>query len=114
MSQSQCSHTPRSGFPHVSEPSIILRRYTTSLYEINQVLEEVRIADDPKNAQLLKEQLPARYEKYADVFSKREAESLPEHRLYNHKIVLKEPLPNLYSLLYKSNLEELEAIKKFI
>ena len=63
---------------------------------------------------MLKEQLPARYEKYADVFSKREAKSLLEHHLYNYKIVLKEPLPNSYSPLYKSNLEELEAIKKFV
>jgi hypothetical protein len=31
VSQSQCSHTPRSGFPHVSEPSIILRRYSGRL-----------------------------------------------------------------------------------
>ena len=88
--------------------------FTTSLYEINRVLEEVQTADDPENVQLLTERLPAKYAAYADVFSKREAESLPEHRPYDHKIVLEEPLPNSYSPLYKSNLEELEAIKKFV
>ena len=88
--------------------------FTTSLYEINRVLEDVRSRDDPENARLLSERLPDRYAQFADVFSKREAESLPEHRPYDHKIVLEEPLPNSYSPLYKSNLEELEAIKKFV
>ena len=86
--------------------------FTTSLYEIDRVIEELR--DDPDNAQLLKERLPARYQKYTDVFNQSEAETLPEHRPYDHKIILEGPLPNSYSPLYKQNLEELEATKKFV
>ena len=86
--------------------------FMTSLYEIERVIKELQ--DDPDNAQLLKDRLPARYQEYADVFNKSNSETLPEHRPYDHKIVLEEPLPNSYSPLYKQNLEELEATKKFV
>ena len=48
------------------------------------------------------------------MFNKLNSKTLLEHCLYNYKIVLKEPLPNSYSPLYKQNLEELEATKKFV
>jgi hypothetical protein len=89
--------------------------FTTSLYKIKRVLEEKKgVQDDPDNARLVQEQLPPRYYQYQDVFSKTAAEELPEHRPYDHKIVLEEPLPNSYSLLYKQNVEELEATKLYV
>jgi hypothetical protein len=89
--------------------------FTTSLYEIERVLEEKKgVQDDPDNARLVQERLPPRYYRYRDVFSKTAAEELPEHRPYDHKIVLEEPLPNSYSPLYKQNVEELEATKLYV
>ena len=91
--------------------------FTTSLYEIERISDRHRIPqnqDDPENAKLIQERLPPRYRSYRDVFSKTAADQLPEHRPYDHKIVLTEPLPNHYSPLYKLSLEELEAVKKYV
>ncbi|EMD58720.1 hypothetical protein COCSADRAFT_49560, partial [Bipolaris sorokiniana ND90Pr] len=41
-------------------------------------------------------------------------DQLPEHRPYDHKIVLTEPLPNQFSSLYKQSTEELQATKAFV
>ncbi len=48
------------------------------------------------------------------MFSKIEAKTLLDYCPYDYKIVLEEPLLNYYSPLYKQNLEELEATKKFV
>lgn len=89
--------------------------FTTTLYEIDRVLEYKRsLKDDPDNVDLLRDRLPPVYKEYRDVFSKAAADQLPEHRFYDHKIVLTEPLPNAYSALYKQSIEELEAIKKYL
>jgi len=89
--------------------------FTTTLYEIDRVLEYKRsLRDDPDNVNLLRDRLPPVYEEYRDVFSKAAADQLPKHRFYDHKIVLTEPLPNAYSALYKQSIEELEATKKYL
>ena len=89
--------------------------FTTTLYEIDRVLEHKRsLEDDPDNADLLRDRLPPVYQEYRDVFSKTAADQLPEHRFYDHKIVLTEPLPNAYSALYKQSIEELKATKKYL
>ena len=43
-----------------------------------------------------------------------ESETLLDYRPYDHKIILEGPLLNFYSPLYKLNLEELKATKKFV
>ncbi|USP72775.1 uncharacterized protein yc1106_06638 [Curvularia clavata] len=88
--------------------------FTTSIYEIDRILEERMKPDDPENAKLVRDRLPSAYHSYRDVFSKTAAELLPEHRPYDHKIVLTEPLPNQFSPLYKQSTEELEATKTFV
>ena len=58
--------------------------------------------------------IPSKYYKFADVFSKTKAETLPPHRSYNLKINLEEgaqpPVGPIYSLLAS----EQEDLKKFI
>ena len=70
--------------------------FITSLYEIDRIQQEKRDLqpDNPENAALVAERLPARYQAYRDVFSQTAADKLPEHRPYDHKIILTEPLPN--------------------
>jgi hypothetical protein len=82
--------------------------FTTSLYEINRIL------DDRYLAELIQEQLPYIYKDYKDVFSKTAANQLPEHRAYDHWIVLTEPLLGSFSPLYKQSTEELEATKAYV
>jgi hypothetical protein len=54
--------------------------FTTSLYEIERVLEEKKgVQDDLDNACLVQERLPPCYYWYWDVFSKTAAEELLEH-----------------------------------
>ena len=88
--------------------------FTTSLYEIERILEERLEQDDPDNAKLVQDRLPSVYKSYSDVFSKTAADQLPEHRPYDHKVVLTEPLPNQFSPLYKQSTEELEATKEYV
>ncbi|EOA85747.1 uncharacterized protein SETTUDRAFT_28931, partial [Exserohilum turcica Et28A] len=71
--------------------------FTTSIYEIDRILEERQMKDDPDNAKLVQDRLPSVYHAYRDVFSRTAADQLPEHRPYDHKIVLTEPLPNQFS-----------------
>jgi lysine/ornithine N-monooxygenase len=85
------------------------------LYKIKRVLEEKKgVQDNLDNARLVQERLPPCYYQYQDVFSKTAAEELLEHWPYDHKIILEEPLPNSYSLLYKQNVKELEATKLYV
>ena len=88
--------------------------FTTSLYEIDRILEDRQPPDDPENAKLVQDRLPSVYHPYRDVFSKTAADQLPKHRPYDHKIVLTEPLPNQFSPLYKQSTEELQATKAFV
>lgn len=88
--------------------------FTTSLYEINRLLEDYQRADVRENAATIEERLPSCYYPYRDVFSLLDAEVLPEHRTYDYNIVLEEPLPNSYSPLYKQNWEELKATKEYV
>jgi hypothetical protein len=81
--------------------------FTTTLYEIDRVLEDKHfLEDDPDNLDLLRARLPPVYQAYQDVFSKAAADQLPKHQFYDHKIVLTEPLPNAYSALYKQGFIE--------
>jgi hypothetical protein len=91
--------------------------FTTSLYEIDRILDDRHLAeqpDDPDNAELIRERLPYIYKDYKDVFSKTAADQLPEHRAYDHWIVLTEPLLGSFSPLYKQSTEELEATKAYV
>ena len=98
--------------------------FTTSLYEIDRLLEEHEEqgqADSEDDRQDSKEhweelqcKLPREYLPFADVFSKAASDKLPPHRSYDHHIHL-EGNNNLgYSPLYSQTTEELKLTKQYL
>ncbi len=79
--------------------------FTTSLYEIDRILEERDEAE--AEYQELRSKVPEKYWEYLDVFSKRESDKLPPHREYDHRITLESPNSLSFSPLYKMTTEEL-------
>jgi len=58
--------------------------------------------------------IPSEYHKFADIFSKTKAETLPPHRLYDLKINLEEDAQPLVGPIYSLSVSKQEALKKFI
>jgi len=58
--------------------------------------------------------VPSKYHKFANVFSKTKAETLPPHCPYDLKINLKEGAQPLVGLIYSLLASEQEALKEFI
>jgi len=58
--------------------------------------------------------VPSEYHKFADVFSKTKAETLPPHCLYDLKINLEEGAQPLVGPIYSLLTSEQEALKEFI
>jgi len=103
--------------------------FTTSLYEIDRILEERKAQDDnptvapgaqqPEETELqwLQRVLLKQYRDFADVFSKEASNKLPPHRAYDHKIQLENPnsIGDLgYSPLYHQSTAELEEVKRYL
>jgi hypothetical protein len=91
--------------------------FITSLYKIDHILKNRNLespAEEETEEQMLRRIVPKAYYNLINVFSKNTSDKLPPHRLYNHKIQLKNNLPIEYSPLYKQTTEELQAIKEYI
>jgi transposase InsO family protein len=89
--------------------------FTTSIYEIDQILDERVPTDDLQTvADDLRARVPREYWKYLDVFSKEASDTLPPHRSYDHKIQLEAPNTLGFSPLYKMSTEELQAVKEYL
>jgi hypothetical protein len=92
--------------------------FTTSIYEIDQRLVELRSPQEPEieetEEEMLRRTVPVEYHDLLDVFSKKASEELPPHRPYDHKIELEGSVPFSYSPLYKMTEEELEALKEYL
>ena len=58
--------------------------------------------------------VPSKYHKFADIFSKTKAETLPPHHPYNLKINLEESAQPLVGPIYSLSASEQEALKEFI
>ncbi|KAG0153712.1 hypothetical protein PDIDSM_2367 [Penicillium digitatum] len=58
--------------------------------------------------------LPEEFRDFAEVFSPKEAERLPPHRSYDHKMVLQEDKPLPFGPLYPMSRNELEVLKDWI
>jgi hypothetical protein len=58
--------------------------------------------------------LPEEFRDFAEVFSPKEADRLPPHRPYDHKIVLQEDKPLPFGPLYPMSRNELEVLKDWI
>ena len=59
-----------------------------------------------------REKLPKEYHEFLSVFSRQEADKLPPHRLYDHKIQLKEGSEPSFGPLYDMSREELQVLRK--
>jgi hypothetical protein len=90
----------------------------TSLYEVDKLIQGRRErtekdATDQADEQLVDERLPKQYREFKDVFSKKDADTLPPPREgVDHKIELEGEgaLPTTSSL-YHMSLEQLEMVK---
>jgi len=58
--------------------------------------------------------VPSEYHRFADIFSKTKAETLPSHCPYNLKINLEEGAQPLVGSIYSLSASEQEALKEFI
>jgi len=58
--------------------------------------------------------VPSKYHKFANVFSKTKAETLPPHCSYDLKINLEEGAQSLVGLIYSLSASEQKSLKKFI
>src|SRR5438552_10285940 len=60
-------------------------------------------------------QIPSEYHEFAEVFSKKESDKLPEHRPYDHRIQLEEgAIPPSAQPIYHLMPEELDVLRKYI
>ena len=100
--------------------------FTTSLYEIDRVIEEKEIEairaesarEELSNEDLITHQLPLQYQDFRDVFSKAASDLLAPHCSYDLKINLEEGKSKEQSLgfspLYQYSTEELRACKQYL
>ena len=58
--------------------------------------------------------LPSEYHEFLDVFSKKEADKLPERRSYDHKILLMDGKEPMYGPLYGMSRDELLVLQKYL
>jgi hypothetical protein len=75
-----------------------------SLYEINQAL------DEGKDENKITDIIPPEYHKFLPLFSEMEANKLPPHRPYNHRIPLKDGFTPPFGPIYSLSRTELEAL----
>lgn len=89
--------------------------FALSVYKIDQALAapEPTTADPDLNDSIWK-LIPLEYHDYIDSFKKSNAERLPPHRPYNHKITLKEGFQPPFGPLYSLSKPELEALRKWL
>jgi hypothetical protein len=89
--------------------------FSTSLYEIDRILEDREEEEaDVDSASAEGPRMPAAYSEYKDVGSKAASDVLPPHWTYNHKITLNKPNMLGYSPLYQMSVTELEEVKHYL
>jgi transposase InsO family protein len=117
--------------------------FTTSLYEIDRLIEDTTSQEASSNSLEAEElagitqdlahaenrthqpplekdkfaRLPVLYQEYRDVASKAESDKLPPHRPYDHQIELEKDasIADLkFHPLYRMSAEELEVVKKYL
>ena len=96
--------------------------FSITLKEVNELLGIYNAEVSPGSAaaepqdeyEYLRRTVPKEYHDLIDVFSKRKADQLPQHRKYDHKIVLEGELKPGYCPLYRMSREELMAVKEYL
>jgi predicted aspartyl protease len=79
-----------------------------SLYEIHKALNE------EQNGPEITDIVPPEYHKFLPLFSEAEANKLPPHRPYDHRIPLKEDFTPPFRPIYPLSRTELEALQKWL
>ena len=79
------------------------------LHSLNIQANSTKLAEAPDLSNV-----PSKYHKFADVFSKTKAETLPPHCSYDLKINLEESAQPLVGPIYSLSASEQEALKEFI
>ena len=112
--------TPRPAFQPDPKLCPSDQAYARSVFKMNQELhlaqttqEELQAYRDRKdvNPALL---LPKQYHEYLDVFSRKEADTLPPHRPYDHAIKLKEGQQPPSSTLYGMSRDEILELRRYL
>ena len=95
--------------------------FTTSLYEIDRMIEEKESELSGQESgltdeELVEQKLPDRHRKFKDVFSKAASDMLPPHRPYDHKIEIEQDKGSTlsFSPLYPQSIAELQATKQYL
>ena len=77
-------------------------------------LEDIDRALSPKICTDPKAKLPPEYHAYLPLFSRKEADKLPEHRTSDHRIVTEEGKQHGFGPLYAMSLNELKVLRKYL
>lgn len=77
-------------------------------------MADIEKALAPKTKIEPKEKLPPEYHEFLDVFSQTEADKLPPHRAYDHKIRLKEGTEPPFGPLYDMSRDELLVLREYL
>ena len=89
--------------------------FSTSLYEIDRILEDREEEEAVVDSAFTEgPKMPVAYSHYEDVGSKAASDVLPLHRTYDHKITLDKPNTLSYSPLYQMSVTELEEVKRYL
>lgn len=83
--------------------------FAASLKDIEKALSKM---DQPPTDPRTK--LPTEYHRHLSVFTKREADKLPPHRPYDHRIHLQPGVTPPSGPLYGISREELEVLKRYL
>jgi hypothetical protein len=86
-----------------------LKVYAVTLYEVNKALGIKDLQEKP-----FKEVIQKENHEFLLLFSKVITETLPPHRLYDHKIILQERFTPPFGPIYTLSRNELEVLKKWI
>ena len=94
--------------------STYYRRSDIQIYQLSvrELLESEERETDQLDPDLSK--IPPEYHEFAKVFSKEEADKLPEHRPYDHKIPLKPDTTPPWGPIYSLSPEELKVLREYI
>lgn len=81
--------------------------FAVTLQDIEKALAS-KVTIDPR------EKLPKEYYEFLDVFSKKEADKLPPHRPYDHKIQLKEGAEPPFGPMYDMSRGKLLVLREYL
>ena len=78
------------------------------------LLRDIEKALESKKHFNLTVKLPKKYHQFLDIFSRQEADTLPVHRSYDHKIPLEDKKQSTFEALYSMSQDELKVLQKYL